>query len=101
MLDVSIKKLKEIGKKAFHPNCINWSYLYLGRVARVSIKKTAPKAIFKLNQRLFGKKWKGKMLNGGSHPPINKIAANVLINSILEYSAKKNRANVIAEYSTL
>lgn len=101
MLAVSIKKLKDVGKKDFQPNCISWSYLYLGNVARVSIKKVAPNAIFKLNQKLPGSILKGVRLKRGNQPPKNKIAAKVLIKSILEYSAKKNKAKVIAEYSTL
>lgn len=40
----------------------------------------------------------GKM---GSQPPKNKIAEKVLIINMFAYSAKKNNANVIAEYSTL
>lgn len=90
------------GKKESQPRFINWSYLYLGNVARVVIKKTTPKIIFKLNHKLFGIKFNNMLLKKkGSHPPKNKIAEKLLISSILAYSAKKNKANVIAEYSTL
>ena len=53
------------------------------------------------NQKLPGIRYKGKILNGGSHPPKNKTAESELINNIFEYSARKNSAKVIAEYSTL
>ena len=36
-----------------------------------------------------------------NHPPKNVITANALISIILLYSAKKNKANPIEEYSTL
>ena len=101
ILEVKIKKLKAIGKNDFHPNCINWSYRYLGNVARVSMKKIAPIAIFKLSQILPGRRQSGSVLNSGNQPPKNKMAAKELIKSIFEYSAKKNKAKVIAEYSTL
>ena len=37
----------------------------------------------------------------GNHPPKNKITIKELIAIILQYSPKKNKANVIEEYSTL
>jgi hypothetical protein len=40
-------------------------------------------------------------LQQGNHPPKNNIATKELIKSILAYSPKKNKAKVIAEYSTL
>ena len=42
------KQPKDNGRKLFQPMYINWSYLYLGKVARVTMKKTTPRAIFKL-----------------------------------------------------
>ena len=50
---------------------------------------------------VLGIKLKTKKFNGGNHPPKNKIAANTLISNMFAYSPKKNKANVIAEYSTL
>ena len=41
------------------------------------------------------------MFKIGNHPPKNRIEQKVLIRSIFAYSPKKNKANVIAEYSTL
>jgi hypothetical protein len=42
-----------------------------------------------------------KKENGGNQPPKNRIVFNEHINKIFEYSANENKANVIAEYSTL
>lgn len=80
---------------------INWSYLYLGKVARVTIKNITPSAIFKLNHILPGRKLRGNMSIIGHHPPKNNIDTKALIKSIFAYSPKKNKAKVIAEYSTL
>jgi hypothetical protein len=65
------------------------------------MKNITPKTIFKLNQKLPGKKVKVNKLIGDNQPPKNKIEAKALIKSILAYSPKKNKAKVIAEYSTL
>lgn len=43
----------------------------------------------------------GRILNGANHPPKKQIAIITDNQSILLYSARKNNANVIAEYSTL
>ena len=43
----------------------------------------------------------GNKIVGASHPPKKQIAMITESHSILLYSAKKNKANVIAEYSTL
>jgi hypothetical protein len=80
---------------------INWSYLYLGKVARVTIKKITPSAILKLNHRLPGKKLKGNRSKIGSQPPKNNMETKALIRSMFAYSPKKNKAKVMAEYSTL
>ena len=80
---------------------INWSYLYLGKVARVTTKKMTPKAIFKLNHTLPGNKVRGNILIIGNQPPKNSTETKALIKSIWAYSPKKNKAKVIAEYSTL
>ena len=65
------------------------------------MKKITPRAIFKLNQTLPGRKEKGGRSIIGSQPPRNKRETNALIKSMLAYSPKKNKAKVIAEYSTL
>ena len=41
------------------------------------------------------------MLNKGNQPPKKKIEVKELISNILAYSPRKNKANPIAEYSTL
>jgi hypothetical protein len=48
-----------------------------------------------------GIKLKGITLKTGNHPPKNNIVVIDDIKIILLYSAKKNKANPIAEYSTL
>ena len=65
------------------------------------IKKITLKTIFKLNHKLLGKILKKDQLFKGNHPPKNSIETKAPIKSILAYSPKKNRAKVIAEYSTL
>lgn len=50
---------------------------------------------------LPGKVKKVKKLMGDSQPPKNKVETKALIKSIFAYSPKKNKAKVIAEYSTL
>ena len=60
-----------------------------------------PRAILRLNHKLPGKRVRGKILTIGNQPPKNNIETKALIKSILAYSPKKNKAKVIAEYSTL
>ena len=60
-----------------------------------------PRAIFRLNQKLPGKIVKGNKSTTGNQPPRNKTETKLLINNMLAYSPKKNKAKVIAEYSTL
>ncbi len=70
---------------------INWSYLYLGKVARVTIKNITPSAIFKLNHTLPGRKLRGNTSIRGHHPPKNNVDMKALIKSIFEYSPKKTK----------
>jgi len=65
------------------------------------MKKMTPRAIFRLNQKLSGKNVKGNRDTIGNQPPKNNTETKPLINSILAYSPKKNKAKVMAEYSTL
>jgi len=65
------------------------------------MKKITPSAIFKLNHKLPGIQEKGNMLTIGNQPPKNSVDTKALIKSILAYSPRKNKAKVIAEYSTL
>lgn len=48
-----------------------------------------------------GIRFKGKIFHKGNHPPKNKITFKEHIKIILLYSAKKNSAKLIPEYSTL
>lgn len=48
-----------------------------------------------------GTHWKVGVSIIGNHPPKNNNTVNTDINIMWVYSAKKNIANVIAEYSTL
>jgi len=100
-LTVNNKYPKDKGRKLFQPIYINWSYLYLGKVALVTMKKITPIMIFRLNHKLSGNIFKRNKLLSGNHPPKNKIETKALIKSMLAYSPKKNKAKVIAEYSTL
>ena len=63
--------------------------------------KNTLRDILRPNQTEPGNKLKGKQLNKGNQPPKNNIETNALIKSMFAYSAKKNKAKVIAEYSTL
>lgn len=67
----------------------------------MTIKNITPSAILKLNHKLPGREPKGNTLIMGNQPPKNSTDTKALIKSILAYSAKKNKAKVIAEYSTL
>ncbi len=57
--------------------------------------------VFKANHITPGIWFKGNIFNRGNHPPKNKITFKEHIKIILLYSAKKNNAKLIPEYSTL
>jgi len=57
--------------------------------------------IFIANQIIPGTIIKGQLKLIGNQPPKNKITVKLHIKIILLYSAKKNKAKLIAEYSTL
>ena len=71
-------------------------YLYLGNVDLTQTYIIAIIPILKKNQNPE-KTLKQKI--GANQPPKKKIVNNALINNIFEYSAKKNNAKIIAEYS--
>lgn len=98
---VYIKNPNDKGKITFQPKIINWSKRYLGRVARTHIKVNITIITFNENQIHPGIQYKKLISNIGNHPPKNKITNNEDIKIILEYSAKKKKAKVIDEYSTL
>lgn len=95
------KKAKEIGKNIFQPKRISWSYLYLGKVPLTIINITIKNTVFIENHITPGTKLNKYISIIEYHPPKNKITVNAHISIILLYSAKKNKANPIAEYSTL
>ena len=99
MLNISNTMANDSGKKIFQQSRINWSIRYRGNEARTQIKKNniplvlRPKTIESIRKMEFRQK--------DSQPPINMITVNKLIKIIDAYSAKKNKAKPILEYSTL
>lgn len=63
---MNIKNDKDNGKKNFQPKCINWSYRYLGKIARIQINSKQKKITFILNHIWAGNKIKGII---GNQPP--------------------------------
>ena len=101
ILDNINRKANDIGKKTFQPNLINWSYLYLGNVPLIKINKNIKNNVFNANHTVPGIYIKGQKFNKGYQPPKKRITVKLHIKIILLYSAKKNKAKLIAEYSTL
>lgn len=95
----SVRYAIDKGKNPFQPKDINWSYLYLGRAARIQTKSITKIQIFKPNHTGPGKK--NKIDNGDNQPPKNKTIVRALISNMFEYSPSEKSANPIAEYSTL
>lgn len=87
------------GNNFFHPKIISWSYLYLGKIPLTRINKKQKKTIF--NAKNSSCKNTKLKKNGDNHPPKYKIDAKADISNILQYSPKKNIANIIEEYSIL
>ena len=81
------------GRYDFHKRLISWSYLSLGNDVLTQTNKNTIKVPLR-------KKTKGE--DPRKDQPPRKISANrKLINIIWAYSARKKRAKVIDEYSTL
>jgi hypothetical protein len=80
------------GNRNFQPKCINWSYLSLGKVDLIQIKKNKQPDNFNMNHTTGGK-------NGPCHPPRKKVTAIADTVIMLAYSAMKNMANFILLYS--
>ena len=83
---------RDRGNRNFHPKCINWSYLNLGKVDLIQIKKNRQQANFIINQTTGGR-------NGPCHPPRKNVTASADTVIIFAYSAIKNIANFILLYS--
>jgi hypothetical protein len=66
-----VKKTNAIdkGNKTFQPKFINWSYLYLGNVARIHTNKNIIKINFKANQNQPGINLKKPIEIIGNQPP--------------------------------
>ena len=95
------KNARPKGKNTFHPKRINWSYLYLGNAPRTIIKSVIKNIVFIAKFRVSGIKVKGIKSKNGAQPPKKSKVVTDEIKIILLYSARKNNANPIAEYSTL
>jgi|TARA_B110000483_G_C17763368_1_gene376975 hypothetical protein len=99
ILETKIVKPNDNGKYDFHNNCIKASYLILGKLALTQMNAKTNKVVLIAKFNSCGKKSKpGKI---GNQPPKNNNAVIKDIIIICEYSAKKNKAKVIPEYSTL
>ena len=92
-------QLKDNGKKIFQHKRINWSTRYLGKDARTQIKKNKINDVLKpkINGSIGNKKDTGIK----SQPPKKINTVKTLMAIIEPYSAKKNKAKPILEYSTL
>ena len=95
---MKIKNPKLKGRYDFHINCIRESNLNLGKDALTHTKVNTKKVVFNAKFISPGIKSKPKK---GNHPPKNNKLVNKDIIIICEYSAKKNKAKVIPEYSVL
>lgn len=87
------------GNKIFHPKCINWSYRYLGKLARIRINKKQITETLKKKKNVEVTKKKPKLKL--SNPPKKRMVNKADIKSILLYSPKKKKAKTTEEYSTL
>jgi len=65
------------------------------------INNTQKKILLSASEKAASKGILFKSTTGNDQPPKNASAAKVDIKIMLQYSAKKNIANIIAEYSTL
>lgn len=80
--------LKDLGRNPFQAKSISLSYRSRGSVPRVQIKRRVTMATLAGRVAL-------------ATPLINKRTKSKLINKILPYSAKENKANPAALYSVL
>ena len=99
ILNINKTKPRTIGKNIFQHKRINWSTRYRGKDARTQIKKNRINDV--LNAKTNGSIKNNQEIVIDNHPPKNIKTVNRLIAIIEPYSAKKNNANPILEYSTL
>lgn len=83
------------GRKFFHNRCISWSYRNRGYDARVHRNRTVKIVVFSI--RFIVNMWDGILIPGLR----KRMVVSVFIIIMFAYSAKKNRANGPAAYSTL
>lgn len=83
------------GRKFFHSRCIRWSYRKRGYDARVHRNKTVKMVVFSIK---FIVNICGEILIPGLR---KRMVVSVFIIIMFAYSARKNRANGPAAYSTL
>jgi len=98
-LNINKTKLKASGNIIFQHKRINWSTRYLGKDARTHIKKNKIKDVLTAKKKGSKKKKKDNVIK--SQPPKNNRVVNILMAIMEPYSAKKNKAKPILEYSTL
>ena len=99
ILNINKTKPRTIGKNIFQHKRINWSTRYRGKDARTQIKKNRINDV--LNAKTNGSIKNNQEIVIDNHPPKNIKTVNRLIAIIEPYSAKKNNAKPILEYSTL
>lgn len=81
-------------------NCISWSYRSRGNVARNHTNRKQKRHVFSANTilcRLMNESLTNT--SGIMYPPKNKMAVNVDISTILQYSARKKNTKIIPECS--
>src|SRR5919109_2100499 len=86
------------GMRTFQPNDIRRSYRNRGRVARTQMYTNITAETFSRNHtsgQIHGRKSK----IGPRHPPRNSVTATADTVIVWRYSARKNMANLIPEYS--
>lgn len=88
----------EIGRKLFQPNCISWSYLNLGSVARTQINENKKNRTLKEKIKAESKKMPKKEI---VEPPKKRVVIKIQEAIIFRYSPIKKSAKVGPEYSTL
>ena len=80
---------------------INWSYRYRGKKPLIKTTKIVYKAVLRVNQK-ENERSKKELIGHRLLPlPKNKILNSTPKRIILPYSAKKNKAKAIPEYSVL
>ena len=80
------------GNSSFQQKDCKWSTLILGNVQRTQMNNDIITKVFRINQIQPGRM-------GPDQPPRNNVVAMPAATNILQYSARKNKAQRIPEYS--